>query len=175
MYRNHNKTKFELRSLFKRHLDSEEYRKLTHFLWCKKIKSNIPGTWTMYMWHNNGIAIATNAICINKFLVEHDLPKKRPMTEKHIQMKIRVNGTDKIDNRTKKWTYYKIKKRTYAPRTTPTPGEELRELVWKMYVEDNLTAVEISHKLGYTAPNIYYHLRKKYQEIKSQELDVLDR
>jgi DNA-binding CsgD family transcriptional regulator len=129
----------------------------------------------MYIMHNNGIAIATNAICINKFLVNHDLPKKRAMTEKHVQMKIRVNGTDKIDNRTKKWTYYKIKKRTYAPRTAPTPGEELRELVWKMYVEDLKTAAEIASELGFSPPNIYYHLRKKYAEVKSKELDALDR
>lgn len=173
MYRNHNNTKFELRSLFKRHLDQESYRKLSHFVWVKKIKSNIPGTWIMYIMHNNGIAIATNAICINKFLVEHDLPKKRPMTEKHVQMKIRVNGTDKIDNRTKKWTYYEIKRRTYAPRkhaTNTLNSEDLRELVWKMYVEDNLTAAEISHKLGYTPPAIYYHLKRK-----QLQLDELNR
>lgn len=171
MYRNHNKTKFELRSLFKRHIDQEEYRLLTHFVYVKKIKEPIPGTWSMYIYQGDHIAVATNALCINEWCQKHNLPRRRPFTEKHAQMKIRVNGTDKIDNRTDKWTWGPARKdgAAYTPRKNLNPGENIRELVWDLYVHENLTATEISHRLGFTAPNIYYHLKRKQLEIDTEK------
>lgn len=174
MYRKRINNKYELRFLFKQHIDQESYRKLTHFVWVKKIKSNIPGTWTMYIMHNNGIAIATNSVCINEWCHEHDLPRIRPLTQKSVDAKIRLNGTDKIDNRTEKWSSILTPKRRFGVGSKVGKSvitgsiDDIREKVWDMYVNQEMAAYEIARVVGCTPPNVYYHLRKKQEELETR-------
>jgi len=174
----HKKTlqKFELRALFKKALEVKDfndtgsvtYRKLTHFVWVKKLKEQIPGTLSLYMFVNNGILIATNSICINEWLDVHDLPRRREFNITTIEQKIKVNNGDTtIDNRTPQsvvQTGLRKSRIAYANRIKGLPGQNMREEIWKMYA-DGLTVVDIARIFDVTAPAVHYHINKKQKEV----------
>lgn len=166
--------KYELRNLFKRQLAPDDYKKLTHFAWVKQIKAHLPGTYSMYIMHEGGIALATNAICINEWLNVHGQVKRRPVLQRTVDHKIRLNQDPRIDNRTDEWSMIKKVERDpntgltiYSPRKNLNPGENITELVWEMF-ENGVETGVIATTLGFTAPNIYYHIKKKRKELDKQ-------
>ena len=183
MYKMNNQSKFELRKLFKDQLDvgpdynsvgSAQYRCLTHFAWVKEIKENIPGTWSMYCMHAGGIAIATNAIDINFWCDAHQIPRRRQLSDKVVAMKIKANGTDKIDNRTPESVIQypgREQRRQYASRYKQDPLMNIREKVKDMYFGEAIPAGEIAYILHVTPPAIYYHIKKIREEMEADLVD----
>ena len=93
--------KQKLRAMFQRVLDLEDYKKLTHFVFLHTaFKEEIPGTYCMYHMHKEGLAIATNALCINEWLKLHDMPVRPKINDYTVQRKLLHNQDERIDNRT---------------------------------------------------------------------------
>ena len=123
-------TKFAIRSKFKRMIDIDDYRKLTHFAVVKKVLAPMPGTWQMYIFHNNSILCACNATCLNEWLYLHGQAKRRKLTQKAVDIKLKYNNFDTaIDNRTDEWTLHPIRK-PYAKRTKLNQGREMTRMIW---------------------------------------------
>ena len=164
---------FELRNLFKRQLAQDDYKKLTHFAWVTKLEFNVPGTYSMYIMYEGGIAIATNSICINEWLEAHGQPRRRPTLQRTVDHKIRLNQDTTIDNRSDKWSQFKntpprVPGTPYAERQNLNPGEDIRELIWDMYAYQHMGKIDIAKALGFTPPNIYYHIKMKRKELDKQ-------
>ena len=166
MHQNPNKltNKTSMRPVFKAVLDPEEYKKYTHFVYIKHLKQQLPGTQVLYLMHRNGIACATNALCINDWLVIHELPPRSAMSPYWCNLKIKINGTDKIDNRSERW----------MNETDLDSGElaegrggnrQLNPIVdskaaYELHHNDGWSYAKIAKKYGVTAPAIYYHIKK---------------
>ena len=167
---------FELRTLFKTALQVKDfkdngslsYRKLNHFVWVKQLKEQIPGTNSLYIFYKNGIAVATNAICINEWLDAHDLPRRREANITTIEQKIRANNGDtSIDNRTPESVIQRGLRKSrlaYAKRIKTLPRENMGEEMWKMY-DEGITIAEIARAFDVTPPAVHYHINKKLKKV----------
>jgi len=166
-----NKEKIAIRNIFKATVDIEDYRKLTYFEWVKELKVEMPGTRHMYIMYDGGIACCTNALCINEWLVAHNQRTRRPMSNAQVEYKISVNEGSNIDNRSSEWTAKlpSLDDKRIGPknpaggwnkRSHPNSVNELRETIWYMFADQHKSPGEIAEELGYTPPNIYYHIKK---------------
>jgi hypothetical protein len=163
-------TKPELKLVFKKILEIEDYQKLTHFVWVKQYKAHIPGTYSVYAMYKNGIAIATNALCINAWLDAHNLPRKRPLNEYTVKQKMLFNrdDIDKIDNRTDEFTEYRRKPgRIPGALVNSKHGKDVAEQIWELH-QEGFTPADISIAIGCTVANIYYHIRKQQKRLDKQ-------
>jgi DNA-binding CsgD family transcriptional regulator len=168
-------SKYDLKNIFKQYLDVDDYKKLSHFVYLDKpFKEDIPGTYSVYHMMPHGIAIATNALCINEWLRLHNLPvrsQKKPYT---ISQKLTFNNNDKrIDTRTEISVNLKnIPGRKPATGSglrssrdhnsafnAPTGIDNITENIWHWYSAE-CSVGEIAEQLGCTVPNVYYHINK---------------
>lgn len=159
--------KSEIKLLFKHQIDLEDYQKLAHFVWVKQIKAHIPGTYSVYAMHENGIAVGTNALCINEWLDTHNLPRRRPLHEHTVKQKMLFNRDDiqKIDNRTDEFNVYKRKPgRKTGEAVNSKHGLKVAEQIWELHQEGH-TPADISHAIGCTVANIYYHIHKQRKRL----------
>ena len=160
-------TKPELKLVFKQILELEDYRKLAHFVWVKQIKAHIPGTYSVYAMYKDGIAIATNALCINEWLDAHNLPRRKPLHEYTVKQKMLFNRKDiaKIDNRSDEFTAYKRKPgRIPGEAVNSKHGLRVSEQIWELH-QDGHTPADISVAIGCTVANIYYHIHKQRKRL----------
>ena len=165
--------KYDLKIIFKQFLDVDDYKKLAHFVYLDKpYKEEIPGTYSVYHMMPNGMAIATNALCINEWLRLHNLPVRQKINPYTIAQKLIFNNNDKrIDTRTETSVNLKnIPGR--KPRAdlrssrdhnsafnAPTGISNITENVWQWYSAE-CSVGEIAEQLGCTVPNVYYHINK---------------
>ena len=164
--------KSEIKWLFRQILDVEDYQKLTHFVWVKQIKEHIPGTYSVFAMHKNGIAIATNALCINQWLDKHNLPRRKPMSEYTVKQKMLFNREDvaKIDNRTDEFTEYRRKPgRIPGATINGKHGKDVAEQIWELH-QEGFTPADISIAIGCTVANIYYHIHKQRKRLDKQSV-----
>ena len=90
-----------IKFIIKRTLVRADYQKLTHFVYLDRaFKENIPGSYSVYCMCVGGIAIATNALCINEWLKLHDLPVRAPIIDSVVEKKLTFNSGLDIDTRT---------------------------------------------------------------------------
>lgn len=153
----------ELKLLFKHQLDIEDYKRLAQFVWVKQIKENIPGTYSVFAMYKNGIAIATNALCINEWLDTHNLPRRKPLHEYTVKQKMLFNRDDitKIDNRTDEFSEYKRKPgRKIGQAVNSKHGHNVTKQIWELH-QEGFTPPDISHAIGCTVANVYYHINKQ--------------
>lgn len=169
------KNKTSMRPVFKAVLDPEEYKRYTQFAYIKQLKAQMPGSQVLYLWHKNGIACATNALCINDWLVLHDLEPREQITDYIANIKININGSNKIDNRSAKWADYKTKvwEKTENYQVGPGRGEVSKTkdptLIWNMYTVRGMSVDQIAQALEVTPPAIYYHLKKFKKTLTDQQ------
>ena len=160
-------TRPELKLVFKKILELEDYQKLTHFIWVKQFKQQIPGTYSVYAMYKDGIAVATNSLCINEWLDAHNLPRRKPLHEQTIKRKLLFNRDDiaKIDNRTDEfqWTPKKPGRQPGAP-VNGKHGKDVATQIWELH-QDGHTPADISIAVGCTVANIYYHIRKQQKRL----------
>jgi hypothetical protein len=159
----------ELKFLFKQQIELEDYQKLSHFIWVKQIKEHIPGTYSVYSMYKDGIAIGTNALCINAWLDTHNLPRKRPLSEYTVKQKMLFNREDvaKIDNRTDSTSVVLKRKpgRVQGKRYEESRcGINVREQIWDLH-QEGFTPADISHAIGCTPANVYYHINKERKRL----------
>jgi hypothetical protein len=116
---------------------------------------------------DTGLAIATNSICINDWLIQHDLPTRRPLSEYRIEMKQKLNGKDNIDNRTEeaKADAKNALTNRIASGVKSRYGNgpvELSGLTMSIYelYESGVTPAAIARLLHCTPANAHYHVRK---------------
>jgi hypothetical protein len=162
--------KSEIKWLFKKILDVEDYQKLSHFVWVKQIKEHIPGTYSVFAMHENGIAIATNALCINQWLDAHNLPRRKPLHEETVKRKLMFNREDiqKIDNRSSEFQWSPKKPgRTPGAAINGKHGKDVASQIWDLHQEGH-TPADISIAIGCTVANIYYHIRKQQKRLDKQ-------
>lgn len=160
-------SKYDLRVLFKAELSDEDYKKLSHFVFLnQRFKEPIPGTYSVYHMVPGGIAIATNALCINEWLKLHGLPVRPGKSQYTIEQKILFNGNDKrIDTRTPLSTSMVNKRGRPAKVEGPGSGNWEREApeiqldIWNWY-SAGIHVNDIAQRLGCTVPNVYYHINK---------------
>tara|TARA_R110000824_G_scaffold277168_1_gene465440 strand:- start:1361 stop:1888 length:528 start_codon:yes stop_codon:yes gene_type:complete len=169
-----NRTKIAIRNIIKANCDEEEYKKLTYFEWVKHLKTEMPGTWHLYIWLEDGIACATNALCINEWLDLHGQGQKAPMADKVVNYKIEQNAPHNIDNRTEQWTKKEsqLTKRSYdrGNRDTIDP-KSLTSTIYNMYYNEKLNLKEIANIMDFTVPNIHYHI-KKHKKLLNKQKDL---
>lgn len=152
--------KRDLKLLFKRELEFEDFRKLTHFVFIsKRWGEQIPGTYTVYHMCDDGVAIATNALCINEWLKANGLPVRRPINEYTAEQKISINSGHNIDNRTDQSISMRNKTGKKPKHCSNLYVDDLSLDVWNWYTA-GLTVAEISRRINCTPPNVYYHLNK---------------
>ena len=160
-------TKPELKLVFKQILELEDYQKLAHFVWVKQYLAHIPGTYSVYAMYKDGIAIATNALCINEWLDTHNLPRRKPLHEQTVKRKLLFNrdDIDKIDNRTNEFEYTPRKPgRKKGEAIIGKHGERVAEQIWELH-QDGHTPADISIAIGCTVANIYYHIHKQRKRL----------
>lgn len=175
MHHNPNKltNKTSMRPVFKAVLDPEEYKKYTHFVYIKHLKQQLPGTQVLYLMHKNGIACATNALCINDWLVLHELPPRAAMSEYWCNLKININGTTKIDNRSEKWMGQKDL--DMIDQAEGRGGNRMlnpivdSERAWELYSQ-GWNCIKIAKHYGVTPAAIYYHIKKMEKRLTKQGL-----
>jgi len=163
-------TRPELKLVFKQILELEDYQKLTHFVWVKQYLEHIPGTYSVYAMYKNGIAVATNALCINEWLDAHNLPRRKPLHEQTIKRKLLFNRDDiaKIDNRTDKFEWSPRKPgRQPGAAVNGKHGKDIATQIWELH-QDGHTPADISIAIGCTVANIYYHIRKEQKLLDKQ-------
>ena len=158
---------FELKRVLKRGIEPEIYRKFSHFVYLTKpMIEPIPGSYSIYFMHNGGIVIATNALCINEWLTLHNMKTKEPLSQFTCNHRMKANEGMDIDNRTPEWT------KPLPPPKMPVfkmpVHSEVRETVWDLYTNQNCSTKQIAEVLGFTIPNIYYHINKKQKELDKQ-------
>lgn len=166
--------KSELKSIFKRELEHEVYQRLVHFVWVKKFKQHIPGTYSMYIMYKGGIAIATNALCINEWLDAHNLPRRKPLNETTVKRKLLFNRLDdiqRIDNRSSEFGYQKAKpgRKRGVNIERSKHGTAVARQIWELYQEGHNPG-DIAIAIGCTPANVYYHI-KRYQKILDKNKD----
>ena len=155
-------TRPELKLVFKQIIELEDYQKLTHFVWVKQYLEHIPGTYSVYAMYKNGIAVATNALCINEWLDAHNLPRRKPLHEQTIKRKLLFNrdDIDKIDNRSNEFEYIPRKPgRKKGAVITSKHGERVAEQIWELF-QDGHVPGDIAQAIGCTPANVYYHIKK---------------
>jgi hypothetical protein len=160
-------TRPELKLVFKKILELEDYQKLTHFIWVKQFKQQIPGTYSVYAMYKDGIAVATNSLCINEWLDAHNLPRRKPLHEQTIKRKLLFNRDDiaKIDNRTDKFEWSPKKPgRIKGQIVNGNLGKDVATQIWELH-QDGHTPADISIAIGCTVANIYYHIRKQQKRL----------
>ena len=163
-------TKPELKLLFKKILEIEDYKRLTHFVWVKQYIEHIPGTYSVYAMYKNGIAVATNALCINEWLDAHNLPRRKPLHEETVKRKLMFNREDiaKIDNRSSEFQWSPKKPgRTPGAIINGKHGKDVASQIWELHQEGH-TPADISIAIGCTVANIYYHIRKIQKKLDKQ-------
>jgi hypothetical protein len=152
----------ELKLVFKQILEIEDYQKLAHFVWVKQYKAQIPGSYSVYAMYKGGIAIATNALCINEWLDAHNLPRRKPLHEQTIKRRMLFNRDDiqKIDNRSSEFEYTPAKPgRKKGAVITSKHGEKVAEQIWELFQEGHIPG-DIAQAIGCTPANVYYHIKK---------------
>ena len=162
-YKHYNK--YELRLIFKEVLDEADYKKLSHFVYLDKpYKKQIPGTYSVYHMMPHGIAIATNALCINEWLQLHGLPVRPQKAEYTIAQKMMFNNNDsRIDTRTETSVNLKNNLKQGRPSVgsgnwTRPEADKLAD-IWNWY-SAGIHVNDIAIKLGCTVANVYYHVNK---------------
>ena len=154
----------DVKRVLKRNIEPEIYRKFSHFVYLTTpIIEPIPGPYSMYYMYKDGLAIATNALCINEWLTLHNLPTRRPFAQFTIDHRIKANIGMDIDNRTPEWTG--TNRPPPVPRMPIIKHSEIRETVWDLYTNQNFSTTDIARALDCTLPNIYYHIKKKQKEL----------
>jgi len=169
-------SKYEMRLIFKRVLDEADYRKLAHFVFLDKpFKENIPGTYSVYHMVEDGVIIATNAVCINQWLRLHGLLVRPALSEATVGYKIQANGTDAIDTRTPESVEMRnrAKPRGRRPKVLTAEIDQITANVWNWYTA-GVGAGEISKRISCTPANVYYYLKKykKHNPNWEDELEV---
>ena len=160
----------ELKLVFKQFLEVEDYQKLAHFVWVKKYKTHIPGSYSVYAMYKGGIAIATNALCINEWLDAHNLPRRKPLHEQTVKRKMLFNRDDieRIDNRNSEFEYVPQKPgRKQGAVITSKHGEIVAEQIWELFQEGHILG-DIAQAIGCTTANVYYHIKKKQKKVDKQ-------
>lgn len=144
--------KSDLRNVFRNNISYDDMQKLCHFAWVKKIKSHPPGTYVVYHFYQGGIAVATNALNINNWLVEHDQKPRPPVNPLYVEKVMKRNDYDnKIDNRDS-WKYVKRD----VKRLPPT---EMQRDIWDKYTNYDVPASELAKAYNITVPGVYYHVK----------------
>ena len=153
--------KQQMRMIIKRQLEAKEYNSLIHFVFLNKpFNSEIPGTYSVYHMVEGGMIVATNAACINEWLVEHNMPTRPPMSDYTIFKK------HAVDNRTETSVNLKYT----APKHE---SSELHVDVWHWYTA-GVSIREISDRIHCTAANVHYYI-KKYKKLNPEwekEVDI---
>ena len=116
--------------------------------------------------YKGGLAIATNALCINEWLTLHKLPTKEPLSHFTCTHRINANEGMDIDNRTPEWS--KEPPPLKIPVFKMPVHSEIRETIWDLYTNQNCSTTQIARALGFTTPNIYYHINMKKKELDKQ-------
>ena len=153
----------ELKLLFKHQIDLEDYKRLAQFVWVKQYLAHIPGTYSVYAMYKNGIAIATNALCINEWLDAHNLPRRKPLHEQTVKRRMLFNRDDieRIDNRSSEFEYTPAKPgRKKGQVITGKHGLKVAEQIWELH-QDGHSMRDISYAIGCTVANVYYHINKQ--------------
>lgn len=146
--------KDQMRNIIKRQIGSEEYNSLIHFVFIDKpFKSEIPGTYSVYNMLDYGMIIATNAACINEWLVEHEMPTRAPMSD------WTINAKNAVDNRTEESVKLKYVKAGRPPMPLSNEGESLINDVWSWYTA-GVKCGEIAKRIQCTPANVHYYIRK---------------
>lgn len=157
----------QMRNIIKAQINSEEYNSLIHFVFMDKpFRSEIPGTYSIYHMLDHGMIIATNAACINEWLVEHDMPVRAPMTDFTIKSK------NALDNRTDTSVNMKNERgKVGRPKSEDTGTLHLD--VWQWYTA-GVSCMEISRRISCTPANVHYYIRKykKHNPNWEDELEV---
>ena len=153
--------KQRLKAMFQRVLDLEDYKKLTHFVFLHtEFKKEIPGTYCMYHMHKDGLAIATNALCINEWLKLHDMPVRPKINDYKVQRKLLHNQDERIDNRTEERVNMQNKRgRKPGIPNNFDPSADLTANIWSWH-SAGLSSAKISRRLGVTPAAVYYHIKK---------------
>ena len=160
-------TKPELKLVFKQILELEDYQKLAHFVWVNQYLAHIPGSYSVYAMYKNGIAIATNSLCINEWLDAHNQPRRKPLHEYTVKQKMLFNRDDiqKIDNRTDEFNEYKRKPgRKIGEAVNSKHGNNVTKQIWELH-QEGFSMRDISHALGCTVANVYYHVNKQRKRL----------
>lgn len=156
-----------LKRVLKKGIEPEIYRKFSHFVYLTiPMREPIPGPYSIYYMHNGGIVVATNALCINEWLTLHNMPTKEPLSHFTCNHRIKANEGMDIDNRTPEWT--KSLPPPLLPKVNINVHSKVRETVWDLYTNQNVSTKQIALMLGFTIPNIYYHIHKKQKELDKQ-------
>jgi hypothetical protein len=154
----------EIKRVLKADIEPEIYRKFSHFVYLTiPLRESIPGSYSIYYMYKGGLAIATNALCINEWLTLHNLPTKRPLSHFTCTHRIKANIPMEIDNRTKEWT------KELPPPVIPVfkikEDSKMSDTVWDLYNNQNCSTKQIAKVLNFTVPNVYYHLKKKRKQM----------
>ena len=163
-------TKPELKLVFKQILELEDYQKLSHFVWVNQYLAHIPGSYNVYAMYKNGIAIATNALCINEWLDAHNLPRRKPLHEQTVKRRMLFNRDDieRIDNRNSEFEYVPQKPgRKQGAVITSKHGEIVAEQIWELFQEGHVPG-DIATAIGCTPANVYYHIKKIQKKLDKQ-------
>ena len=154
----------DVKRVLKRNIEPEIYRKFSHFVYLTTpMIEPIPGPYSMYYMYKDGLAVATNALCINEWLTLHNLPTRRPFAQFTIDHRIKANIGMDIDNRTPEWTG--AAKPPKPPKMIIIKHSKIRETIWDLYSNQNISTGEIARALDCTRPNVYYHIKKKQKEL----------
>ena len=157
----------ELKRVLKAGIEPEIYRKFSHFVYLTiPMRERIPGPYSIYYMYKGGLAIATNALCINEWLTLHKLPTKEPLSHFTCTHRINANEGMDIDNRTPEWS--KEPPPLKIPVFKMPVHSEIRETIWDLYTNQNCSTTQIARALGFTTPNIYYHINMKKKELDKQ-------
>ena len=163
--------KHQMRNIIKRQITSEEYNSLIQFVFMDKpFKSEIPGTYSIYYMLDYGMIIATNAACINEWLVEHDMPTRAPISDWTINAKQKHYNA--VDNRTETSVTLKNEKgKVGRPKSEDTGTIHLD--VWQWYTA-GVKCSEIARRISCTPANVHYYIRKykKHNPNWEDELEV---
>jgi hypothetical protein len=155
--------KSDLRNVFRSNISYDDMQRLCHFAWVKKIKSHPPGTYVVYHFYQGGIAVATNALNINNWLVEHGQKPRPPVNPLYVEKVMKRNDYDeKIDNRDS-WIYVKKVVKTLPP-------SEMQRDIWDKYTNHDVSASELATAYNITVPGVYYHVKqyKRKKELTNQ-------
>lgn len=169
MYIKAPKAQAKLPSIFRNAMEFENYRYLVHFVIVQKVLEPIPGTISFYIMTDRGVAVGTNALCINQWLELHGLRRRAPVTELRIKHKLAYHPDALLDNRTpESIQYIQITQRVHTTVNTKEGMTISPDTIkiWRM-ITDGMTTKEIAAEMGVPNMNIYYHMRR--MEAVSQE------
>jgi len=162
-----------IKFIIKRAIAKVDYQKLTHFVYLDKpFKQNIPGSYSIYCMCEGGVAIATNALCINEWLACHNLPVRAPIIDSVVEKKLIANTGLDIDTRTESSVAMRNKRGRKSsiellPRLSTEYNSpmslrgdmELTENIWAWW-SSGVGTTKLAERLNCTVPAIYYHLKK---------------